>query len=152
MQPFHWDVRRTQHTLSPRWGGGKTQGKMTGIELIAQERQEQREKHGRTIAHDVLFNRQSQLVEAASTLIQVSDGCQYFAPAGWDVGIFKKMMSKAYKERLVIAGALLAAEIDRIQSLYDTLSGDGDGMGDPSDQARDSEQLDHEIASFEATT
>lgn len=36
-------------------------------------------------------------------------------PFGWDADICNKMINKSYEERLIIAGALLAAEIDRIQ-------------------------------------
>jgi len=35
-------------------------------------------------------------------------------PNGWDVDIYKKMRNKSYKERLIIAGALIAAELDRL--------------------------------------
>ena len=40
----------------------------TGIELIAQERAEQIEKHGRTIELDVKQNNHHQLSDAASAL------------------------------------------------------------------------------------
>lgn len=37
-------------------------------------------------------------------------------PENWDKAIFDKMISKPWKQRLIIAGALIAAEIDRIQN------------------------------------
>lgn len=88
----------------------------TGIELIAKERKEQIEKHGRTIEQDVQQNRQDQLSKAAIMLLSVDyeegiDPKSY--PSGWDQEMCLKMINKSYKERLVIAGALLAAELDR---------------------------------------
>ncbi len=89
-----------------------------GIELIADERLEQMEKHGRTIEQDVALNGFSQLSEAASKLsfkdIDDIHGIED-PPKGWDFDIWNKMINKPYKERLIIAGALIAAEIDRIQ-------------------------------------
>lgn len=105
----------------------------TGIELIAQERQEQIEKHGRTIEKDVEYNHgkytdhngeqinNPQLTAAARWLIH-DDVMKYwvdqelFRPFGWDRGIWSKMINKTYKERLIISGALIAAEIDRLQN------------------------------------
>ncbi len=36
-------------------------------------------------------------------------------PKEWDKTITEKMLNKNYKQRLVIAGALIAAEIDRLE-------------------------------------
>ena len=100
----------------------------TGIELIAIERQEQIEKHKRTIGGDVKWNADCQLSNAAALLMYVDpeeldggsneDGTYDFkhcTPVGWLEFLFNKMMNKPYKERLIIAGALIAAEIDRLQ-------------------------------------
>ena len=97
----------------------------TGIELIAEERQEQIEKHGRTIEADAAFNYQGQLMFAVSQLIRPDSdmnamekalGARGFTtPLGWDANIFSKMMGKPYKERKIIAAALIAADIDREQ-------------------------------------
>lgn len=89
----------------------------TGIELIAQERAEQIEKHGRTILRDVDENRSEQLRLGAIRLIVDSYDRECLAPNGWDNKRWHKMSDKEYKDRLVIAGALIAAEIDRIQTL-----------------------------------
>ena len=88
----------------------------TGIELIVQERKEQIEKHNRTIEQDVRKNGSYQLAIGASKLLAYPAECHNYQlpPNGWDVDIYKKMREKAYKERLIIAGALIAAEIDRI--------------------------------------
>ena len=96
----------------------------TGIELISQERDEQILKHGRTTATDKLFNQEYQLCSGASCLLfspadEVNDFAKefLFIPKDWDETIWNKMINKPYKERLIIAGALIAAEIDRIQTL-----------------------------------
>lgn len=92
----------------------------TGIELIAQERAEQIEKHGRTVEYDAENNQHGQILNAVVELIlneeKMSSGdVFYFMPPGWDGRIFMHMLSKPIVDRLVIAGALIAAEIDRIQ-------------------------------------
>lgn len=93
-----------------------------GIELIAQERKEQSQKHGISIEDDVNFNDNGELAEAASHLISVNGDFQFMEsdlemrPEGWGEERYRKMMLKPYKERLIIAGALIAAEIDRLQN------------------------------------
>lgn len=95
---------------------------MTGIELIAKERQEHPDKHGRTIAADVKLNDKMQLSFAAAIMScptpeTYGDYKNNFAcPDGWNIAIWMRMINKSYKERLVIAGSLLAAEIDRLQA------------------------------------
>ncbi len=109
----------------------------TAIELIAQEREEQINKHGFTAQHDAgLYDEDvtgriaepSDLVVAAQASIY---GCRVIAgsaeeaelpcgfgplfPGSWkDNPFVEKICSKKYKDRLVIAAALLAAEIDRL--------------------------------------
>ncbi|MBK8609124.1 MAG: hypothetical protein IPL84_04055 [Chitinophagaceae bacterium] len=86
---------------------------MTGIELIAEERKEQLEKHSRTITEDVLFNRNGELVEGAlATIFTV-----YNFPPSWDKDICEKIRKKPRFQRLIIAGAFLAAELDRLLEL-----------------------------------
>lgn len=98
---------------------------MSSIELITKEREEQITKHGRTIQDDVKYNNEYQLVEAASTLSmnvpnEIFDSYlgyhEHYPPTGWKSDLWGKMLRKPYKERLVIAAALLAAEIDRIEA------------------------------------
>lgn len=95
----------------------------TGIELIAKERQEQIEKHGRTIADDVKYNYAGQLAMAAEFLMQPGEyqpaakkALLYHCPSGWDETIWLKMCYKNEVDRKIIAGALMAAEIDRLQN------------------------------------
>jgi hypothetical protein len=90
----------------------------TGIELIADERREQIEKHGRTVERDVMENQCNQLPLAALMLLSVEyeegiDSASF--PEGWDEELCQKMISSDYQKRLIIAGALIAAEIDRFQ-------------------------------------
>lgn len=95
----------------------------TGIELIAIERQEQVEKHHRSIKQDVAMNDSAQLSFAAALLSCPDPELMGFDPASdsgrpdnWDKKLFNKMMAKPYKDRLVLAGALIAAEIDRLNA------------------------------------
>lgn len=86
---------------------------MTGVELIAQEREEQINKHGRTYVGDLKY-KHGELKLAATAL--VTNNPKFF-PFDWDETVCDKMINKTYKERLVVAGALIAAEIDRLQNL-----------------------------------
>ncbi len=87
---------------------------MTGIELIAKERQEQIEKHGRPTERDVIENNNGELIMGVKALVN-DDGLLF--PGKWDMSICVKMFNKTYEERLVIAGALIAAEIDRLKHI-----------------------------------
>ena len=91
----------------------------TGIELISQEREEQLTKHNRTIEKDVLENPDCQLMSGVVELItlHIADDL----PIGWNDELCKKMCNKSYKERLIIAGALLAAEIDRLNYIEENI-------------------------------
>ena len=92
----------------------------TGIELIAIERTEQIFKHGRTIEKDVKENPNGELSTGASIFCLPDFGCleeedlMDRLPDEWDRNLCEKIISKPYKERLIIAGALIAAEIDRL--------------------------------------
>lgn len=96
----------------------------SGIEVIAIERQEQIKKHNRSIENDVKENYHFQLASGAMQLIRPDEfrtplffavSFHRSAPVSWDKSLWNKMMTKPYKERLIIAGALIAAEIDRLQ-------------------------------------
>jgi hypothetical protein len=93
---------------------------MTGIELIAKERQEQIEKHGYTVDNDLNYNKAYQLTEAAAILATelFPTPRKRFAamPNDWNDQICLKMCNKPRFERLIIAGALIAAELDKIQA------------------------------------
>jgi hypothetical protein len=83
----------------------------TGLELIALERAEQIEKHGISIDRDVEFNDMGQLKWAAQSLIT---GLVEDFPSDWNQSVFKKINAKSEVEKLTIAGAFIAAEIDRL--------------------------------------
>jgi hypothetical protein len=91
---------------------------MNGIELIAKERQEQQEKHGISVKNDAQFNSLMQFNGLGALPIAaiglIDDSFQH-VPMHWDKKRLEHMRSKPYKERLIIAGAFIAAEIDRVQ-------------------------------------
>ena len=89
----------------------------TGIGLIAKERKEQINKHGRTIERDMVDNKYGQLMVAVEELIRVHPSItqsKNIIPFGWDINVWDKMRMKSRLDRLIIAGALIAAEIDRL--------------------------------------
>lgn len=97
----------------------------TGIELIAEERKEQIEKHFISVADDVRDNNVGQLIGGARGLMKefIEDVDIYasrpkkgFEGMGWNMRVWTKMMKKSYKARLIIAAALIASEIDRLQN------------------------------------
>ena len=91
----------------------------TGVELIATEREEQIVKHGKTIKSDVDLNRFDQLSIGAAKLAKPEPTLEdwVLCPRFWDTDLWDRMLRKPYKDRLVIAGALIAAEIDRLQAI-----------------------------------
>lgn len=96
--------------------------KKTSIELITQERREMIEKHGRSIESDVRRNANFQLSEGAGILTIVDMKKLKAAPLqtlpeGWNLLQWERMLRKPYPERLIIAAALIAAEIDRLMEL-----------------------------------
>lgn len=92
-----------------------------GIDLIGKERVEQIEKHGRSIEMDLKNNSNRQLVVGASALLQPIDDTMAehlkLFPEDWDKSICEKMTNRSYKARVIIAGALLCAELDRIEAI-----------------------------------
>ena len=86
---------------------------MTGIELIAKERKEQIEKHGWTKDHDAEHTDKS-LVHAA--IFVLTKGTKNY-PKSWGLEFRDKLLKKEGIEALKVAGALLAAEIDRLIAL-----------------------------------
>ena len=94
----------------------------TGIEQIAEQRNDQLQKLGYDLKHDIELNNDFQLLEAAGILTWLNKkdygyNIEATCPAGWNEDLWHKMMTKPYRERLAIAGALLAAEIDRLQAI-----------------------------------
>ena len=86
-----------------------------GIDLITEERQEQIEKHKRSINADAIHNDKEQLKSAA---IAILDSPKTYRianrPINWNEEQWRYICRKPIKERLIIAGALIAAELDRM--------------------------------------
>ena len=97
----------------------------TGVLLIAEEREHQISKHGFTGEHHAnnpLWYDENQLIRAAWGLCnydkdQLTAIYRDTKPLNWDKEWWQRMCDKPKLERLIIAGALIAAEIDRLQSL-----------------------------------
>ncbi|PPK99032.1 hypothetical protein SAMN05444682_115115 [Parapedobacter indicus] len=93
---------------------------MTGIELIAKERQHQIDKHGFTGEHHANHPEwydDNQMIDAASLLVEPDISGNVWYPKNWDSHWFYDLCRRSHKERLIIAGALIASEIDRLNNL-----------------------------------
>jgi len=80
-----------------------------GIQMIARERAEQIEKHGWTADFDAAL---SALELPRAAIYSITLDKFNPLPESWDT-FSEKIEKKSYLERLIIAGALIAAEIDR---------------------------------------
>ena len=80
---------------------------ITGIELIAIERQEQIKKHNYNANHDGQHDN-GELISAAIFAITLDDEWKQKGFGKFE----KRMQTKFIKDRLIITGALIAAEID----------------------------------------
>ncbi len=87
----------------------------TGIELIAEERQHQIQK-GYDLAHDKEHNGRELSMVASTIISPDQESAPWIGsfPADWEEDAAWKLVNKPYKERLIIAGALIAAELDRL--------------------------------------
>lgn len=100
---------------------------MTGIELIAQERERQVSKEGWTPEHDDSHEHGEMAIAAACYAVVGTDvmvttyatinGCDAFP---WDPS-WDKRKKHDRKRQLVIAGALIAAELDRLNRLEENV-------------------------------
>ncbi len=96
----------------------------TGIQLIANERQfKQIEKHGFTAEHHANHPEwydNEQLISAAHMISQYDefespeDLYRELCPLNWDLDWWQRLCDKPKIERLAMAGAFIAAEIDRV--------------------------------------
>lgn len=84
----------------------------SGVDLISIERSEQTLKHNYDADHDDSINSEGQLEKVAMYLLSGND--KYF-PSNWGNDTQLKFFKKDRIEQLKIAGALIAAEIDRLQ-------------------------------------
>lgn len=90
-----------------------------GAQLIADERKKQIEKYGFTAEHHVNHPEQyeNNQLKKATVSILFPETIHAEIPENWDKEWFTNLMNRSNKERLIIAGALIAAEIDRITEL-----------------------------------
>jgi len=65
----------------------------------------------KNILNQIKYVDNQELIMAAISLL--TDDSRIM-PASWDGTIVEKMCNRSYKEKLIIANALIAAEIDRI--------------------------------------
>ena len=95
-----------------------------GAQLIADERQKQIDKHGFTAQHHVNhpeWYENGQLKRAARSLLLNPLSIHVETPENWDEVWFKDLSNRTDKERLIIAGALIAAELDRLNEIDNDL-------------------------------
>jgi hypothetical protein len=90
--------------------------KSVGLGLIAHERLEQIERFGYTDKSDAYYNFNDQLTDGAIMML-IQGKSIIHTPSGWDTDLCEKMCNKPKKERIIIAAALLAAELDRLDYL-----------------------------------
>lgn len=96
---------------------------MTGAELIAEERREQIEKHGFSIIEDAEYYKSQELIAAALFCIDgvtmPGSGLMTYKrwPESWGQKFKDKIIKKDRIGQLKVAGAFIAAEIDRLKSL-----------------------------------
>lgn len=95
--------------------------KKTGAQLIAEERKEQIKKHGFKVDNDADYSNM-ELIQAALFCIDagtpVGHGLKTYKtwPEYWGIHFEKKILAKDRVNQLRVAGAFIAAEIDRIQN------------------------------------
>lgn len=89
----------------------KKEKKMTGIEKISLERLDQKVKHNHTIKSDYQQYPDFQLVSLVEAILSCNIDK---APDCFPDHMVNQILRKNYEQRLIIAGALIAAEIDRL--------------------------------------
>jgi hypothetical protein len=82
-----------------------------GIKLISAEREEQIVVHGFTVDQDKKFNNRGELVQATRALLKPAPTLED-CPNGWLLSRWEHMISKPFKQRLIIAGSFIAAQLD----------------------------------------
>lgn len=117
MQDF-WN-NRTDEAFKEGWEfSNLPTNPKSGIVLISEERAEQVKKHGYDLNHDNLHNL-GQLRKMAAILCCVDTDARVVSPddfqSGEDIWGLESKLNSDIIHRLKVAGALIAAEIDRIQ-------------------------------------
>ncbi len=89
----------------------------TGIELIADERREQIEKHGWDLTRDSDY-KNGELVSAAKfCLFPNNSNLWPWHDGAIGTHFYRKIKSKTDYQRLIICASLCAAELDRLNNL-----------------------------------
>ena len=97
---------------------------MNGISKITQEREDQIQKHGFDIENDLNYD--NELLQAVIATINCDKS--NFPPAWIATGYAERILGKLDIDRLAVAGALIAAEIDRRCAV---MSGSDDPITNP---------------------
>lgn len=91
--------------------------KETGLSLVVSERLRVLQNINRGRANDLWLYQDKQLVRVAKDILYLSKKpslMSFLNPCNWDKKTWDKMIHSSYKRRLVIAGQLIVAELDRI--------------------------------------
>lgn len=96
----------------------------TFSEILAEviEMRKKQISKGRTIEQDLQLNYGTQLSYVAGFLCHshlshlTDDQMRELCPPNWQIGLFVKYARKPYRERLVVAAALIVAELDRLDN------------------------------------
>jgi hypothetical protein len=97
---------------------------MTGIEMIAAERKQQIEELKFTVEKDVEKRNNGELLRFANYLISADS--DYF-PKGFHPDYVNQFFMKPRIKQLTIAGAFIAAEIDRLIVVQNQLKDENNG-------------------------
>lgn len=89
------------------------EGYSKGAALITEERKEQVVKHGWNIENDSYYENEELLQAAVYCISQEIEEW----PTGWDTFFQDKILAKDRIGQLKVAGAFIAAEIDRLQAI-----------------------------------
>lgn len=103
-------IEETETINPPPVGYRHSEQMKTGIELIAEEREKQITK-GYTLKHDAKINSGCGLEMAAMGTLIGNPGS---FPADWNSKTVEHICQHSKRDRLIIAGALIAAELDRL--------------------------------------
>jgi hypothetical protein len=98
---------------------------ITGIDHIFKERQRQIDNHGFTAKHHAKnpqWYDKGQLIYAAIRLVDYDKDSfteiyKKLVPENWDLEWWERLCDKPKEERKIIAGALISAELDRLDYL-----------------------------------
>ena len=134
-------VLRAGERMPANFSNYKKHTMKSGIELIAEERKEQTEKHGYDVSNpaNAEWYSKKELVKAALHYLTLY---KRYNPKSWGAEFHRKLAHKALRlsptefdiERLKIAGALIAAELDRLNNYQPSTEIQPDGVKEAADK------------------